>query len=118
MPTGRGGGSTEAIGDKAETATDPGNFNIWKIGGNPWQTFGRLALGGVDTCLIHPHHPTSLDFLLHHLLPLKDYLQGGGSHQGKGSAGIDPEDNQDHPEDITSRLDIIYPSTYPSNHPY
>ena len=31
--------------------------------------------------------------------------RGVGPTGGRGAAGIDPEDNQDHPEDITSCLD-------------
>ena len=59
-------------------------FKIWKIRGNPWQNFGHLVLGGVDTCLIHPHPPTHLEFLLHHPLSHKYSYQGGGYHKGKG----------------------------------
>ena len=80
---------------------------IWKIGGNPWKCFGRLVIGAADTCLVKPHPPTRLDFLLHHPSHARLPTRGVGTTGGRGAASINPEENQDNPEDITSRLDDL-----------
>ena len=65
-------------------------FKIWKIGGNPWKHFCRLVLGGVDTCLVHPHPPTHLYLLLRHPLPRKASRKEGGSRREKRGSRYQP----------------------------
>ena len=83
-PVSTGGGAGRLLASQRRLQRAKIKSKIWKIEGNPWQNFGRLVMGGVDTCLVYPQPSTRLDFLLHHPLPRKASCQGGGSHRGKG----------------------------------
>ena len=75
-------------------------FTIWKIGGNPWQNFGRQGPGMADTGLHHPHPPTRRDLVPPHPLAHPASSQGTGSHKGRGDSrpGRHRYLNRPHPQ--------------------